>query len=179
MGLNNDLISVLYFLTSDSSYRKKKKGKLNQIFPNLIFHFWYFNILVLLQNICIIILTLGDIDVILDTKFQLSTLWLSSGVPWLTDIGYLLIIMIFYHNSFVITVMTVIAHSCCIGASLPDSRIEHMTNHINTCITNSSLHYTTVSKDISDVLLESFIFNFRWFLTFGYYGRFVPLFIIW
>lgn len=41
------------------------------------------------------VLILADTNVIIDTMFQLSTLWSSSGIHWLADMGYLLIIVAF------------------------------------------------------------------------------------
>lgn len=54
-------------------------------------------IITILVSFWTFVLTLVDIDVIIDTTLRQSSHWPSSDSHWLADTGYLLIIVIFFH----------------------------------------------------------------------------------
>lgn len=99
------------------------------------------------QKTCIIsnYFILVDTDVIIDRTFHPRTLWLSSNVHWLADIGYLLIIMI--PRPCYVSYCPFLLNQCITTSDWPleDSK---------TCITNSYIHYDIILMDISGVFWE-------------------------
>lgn len=95
----------------------------------------------ILLSFCTIVLILVNIDV---ATFQPNTLWPSSGVYCLTDMGYLDYCTIFVHFCWT---------SALLNWCLPDDS--------NTCITDVYIPYATIPNDFSGIFLEP-LYSMSW-----------------